>query len=181
MKNLFSIALMTLAFATNTFAAANKPTDAFELQVSRIANAFEGYSTYKVFSDKPEDMLKEYTQVKYADQSEDYSFNFKATGMNEDANEAGLFSQGVAYGEVMTQLLDEDKLNEAQQNGKEALDYVKRVQDVRNALETANRYGAIYGYDAGEQNGCASPTPYLLILNPKTKTVYGINLYPCQE
>ena len=185
MNKMVSITLIALAIAVNASAAAPatpaQPTNKFELQVSRIANAFEGYSTYKVTSDKPEQMLKEYLQVKYGADAADYKIDLKATGINQDTSEVGLISKATAYNEVTGQLLDDDTVDYAKENGKQAVDFLTMLQEVRYGLRFANQYGAVYGYDASEQNGCAAPTPYLLILDPKSKIVYGIDLFPCHE
>ena len=49
------------------------------------------------------------------------------------------------------------------------------------AFEDLVRAGAVFGYDAGQESGCAAPTDFLLVIDPKGKKVYTIELTPCDE
>lgn len=40
---------------------------------------------------------------------------------------------------------------------------------------------AQFGFDGFQQNGCAAPTPYLLVLDVEGKLVFGIDLNPCYQ
>ena len=63
-------------------------------------------------------------------------------------------------------------LPENQKNREEILKLFSKL------LENSNLR---FGYDGFEQNGCAAPTAFLLILNTLEGRVDGIDLIPCQE
>ncbi len=57
----------------------------------------------------------------------------------------------------------------------------KQTEAVRAHLVKLASLGVAFGTDGFEQNGCAAPTPFLLVIDPIGKTVDGIDLGPCEE
>ena len=51
----------------------------------------------------------------------------------------------------------------------------------KKAFDELVALGAVFGYDAGQQSGCAAPTDFLLVIDPRGKKVYTIELTPCDE
>lgn len=52
---------------------------------------------------------------------------------------------------------------------------------VRARLAKLAALGVTFGADGFAQNGCAAPTPLLLVVDPAGRTVDGIDLMPCDE
>lgn len=149
--------------------------------VDAIAANFEATDVYTVRSSRVRQMLVDYVYALYPDdletiQSMHYVFN--ASELNTDTNEVGLFKNPkIAYNEILRQY----KGYADDSTGEEKAKFIAAMKVLPDQIQRLVQLGVTFGYDAWQQNGCAAPTPYLLILDPKTKTVYGMNLYPCQE
>ena len=55
-----------------------------------------------------------------------------------------------------------------------------RLGKAKTQLEAIATAGGTFGFSGFAQNGCATPTSLLLVIDPKTSTVYGVYLNPCQ-
>jgi hypothetical protein len=56
-----------------------------------------------------------------------------------------------------------------------------RIAKAQSAFERLVLNGAIFGYDGSQQNGCAAPTDFLLIINPHESTVFTLETTPCTK
>lgn len=52
---------------------------------------------------------------------------------------------------------------------------------VNSLVKKLIQAGAKFGFDGFEQNGCAAPTPFILIIDAESEMVYGVDLNPCSE
>lgn len=114
-------------------------------------------------SSDPLEMVKEYIAKKYEYDTEifkGYRFVKDATSLTVDEPVAGLLKTSAVLHEVRSG------------EGTEAVE-----ADFKALLKTQ----AVFGFDGFEQNACAAPTPFLLVLDPANKTVYGIDLSPCRN
>lgn len=129
-----------------------------------------GGDSYSVTSTTPiVNALKGYVQKKYSDDKDirdGYTFKTNAS-WNTDTSEAGTVSNADAWSVIEGDMKD----------GYSAKDRAK----AKSAFDALVRAGAVFGYDAGEESGCAAPTDFLLVIDPKGKKVYTIELTPCDE
>jgi hypothetical protein len=56
-----------------------------------------------------------------------------------------------------------------------------RIEKAKGAFDRLVANGAVFGYDASQQSGCAAPTDFLLIIHPQAKTVFTIETTPCTK
>lgn len=56
-----------------------------------------------------------------------------------------------------------------------------RIAKARSAFERLVANGAVFGYDASRQSGCAAPTGFLLIIDPQESTVFTLETTPCTK
>jgi hypothetical protein len=94
-----------------------------------------------------------------------YKFESSMSRYPQDEQVAGLFSSpAVAVDQAVAMFKDDPS-----------------QKDLKGHLETLKDLGVVFGTDGFEQNGCAAPTPYLLVIDTVGKTVDGIDLGPCEE
>jgi hypothetical protein len=101
-----------------------------------------------------------------------YKFNASMkAGFPSDQQVAGVFAQS-----AIPAMIDEatKDVEDTFQDGKASKDVKKHLQNLVNL-------GVLFGTDGFQQNGCAAPTIYLLVIDTAGKTVDGIDLTPCDE
>lgn len=137
---------------------------------------------YQVDGATPLDAVKAYIKAKYADDEEignEYKYVDNGDALVEDEAVAGTLAADTALklaDEVIGNYYDGyDETNDPDATAK------ARHAKVKELLETVVKQGGTFGFDGFEQSGCAAPTPWLLIIDKKHKTVYGVDLNPCSE
>jgi len=133
-----------------------------------FADGRDGETT--VTSTTPLEMIKEYIAAEYEDLADGFEYSENAPGLETDTETAGTITTKVASGEVDGALVN---ISDDSWAGSHV--------DAQNAIDAIAKAGGTFGFDGFNQNGCAAPTPMLLVLDPKTKTVYSIDLSPCEE
>jgi hypothetical protein len=128
-----------------------------------------GGDVYSVTSTTPiVDALHGYVNKKYSDDKDirdGYTFKSNA-GWNTDTSEVGTVSDKDAWSVIANDVSERSKAEQAK---------------AKSAFDALVKAGAVFGYDAGEESGCAAPTDFLLVIDPKGKKVYTIELTPCDE
>ncbi len=97
-----------------------------------------------------------------------YRFVSEAPALDTDAALAGTLAPGAAARALAEALADAD-------------DGPLRLAQATALTEGIAAAGGRFGFDASWQNGCAVPTPFLLVLDEQAGTVAGIDLAPCVE
>jgi hypothetical protein len=124
---------------------------------------------YKIESSTPLDMVRAYIVKKYEgdeDLSAQYVFKDEARDLEEDVEVAGVLDREVALKVIDANLSDESPL---------------RSKILENFDRLAAMEGVRLGFDAFAQNGCAAPTPFVLVIDTRGGEIDGIDLYPCAE
>ena len=133
----------------------------------------------RVSGGTPLALVKSYIKAKYADDpemAEGYELRSEAPAMLADEQVAGTLTKAVALRDSL------ETVGLWYQDWEETAAAKKaRLDRVKAAIEKAAAAGAVFGFDGYEQNGCAAPTSYLLVLDPKNQRGYGIDLNPCEE
>jgi len=150
-----------LAFATTVSNKAEK--------LQNLMGRYARNDSYKVKTGAPLQMIKNYIfakNKKFGDTESAKEYRFVRSGKTfiMDEKIAGTLSSEV----VLATVLNLEGLSKRQQQFAVTL-----VKEIKSA-------GGAFGFDGYEQNGCATPTPFLLIIDPKGK-VFGIDLAPCTE
>jgi hypothetical protein len=129
------------------------------LELQRVTGASQRNNVLTVESTDPLQMLQDYIATKNQYSPEvlaKYVYLVSSGQIFEDTAIAGLISSGVAF------------------------DAVRGNARAETLVRTLSAEGAIFAFDGFEQNGCASPTPYLLVIDVQAQKVYGIDLNPCK-
>lgn len=132
---------------------------------------------YHVTGATPLDMVKSYVAAKYADDPDlrdGYTYQENAAALSEDEQVAGTLTNEVA----IAQALDSVKGWYSDEDDAASKAHLAKV---KAALDAIVKAGGTFGFDGFEQNGCAAPTAFLLVLDAKSQMVYGVDLNPCQE
>jgi hypothetical protein len=120
-------------------------------------------------------MVKQYIAKKY--EGDDTGFTFVTDGdMTSDEQVAGTVKASAAHDAVVEAF--DYWLADSLENPEEAPALREKAIKLIDGLADA---GAAFGFDGWEQNGCAAPTSFLLVLDTKSKMVYGVDLNPCIE
>jgi hypothetical protein len=165
--------------AGDTTSAVSTSTSPFASAEKKLFGIFaggpqRGGDVYSVESTHPiEDALKGYVKAKYSkddpDALKNYKYKTNSNTFETDTQEAGTVSNSTAWSVIENDIDQwEDGVNPAKAKAKAAFDDL--VQQ-----------GAVFGYDGFEESGCAAPTDFLLVIDPKGKKVYTIELTPCDE
>lgn len=118
-------------------------------------------------------LVRTYLAKKYAGDEDilsGYAYDPKLAKLPVDQRIAGVFASPDAAIDLAVKALS--SWNEGD---------TKQTEAVRAHLVKLASLGVAFGTDGFEQNGCASPTPFLLVIDPVGKTVDGIDLGPCEE
>jgi hypothetical protein len=153
--------------------------DATVADLEEIFSPYGHHDDYKVTSVVPLDMVKQYIAAKYGEDPElgsEYKFVSNAKSFEMDTQIAGTVSASVAKAEVLG-AIDGWMSDWLEDDAKAAALRAKAVK----LMDTLIASGAAFGFDGFEQNGCAAPTTFMLVLDPKTHHVYGVDLNPCSE
>lgn len=158
--------VLALCFAAQVASATTVGEKAEKLQA--LLGRYARNDQYSVRSGKALEAVKQYIFAKYKDDTDiakEYKFVAGAKELATDQPIAGTVAKPVALDAVA------------------AIDGFSRRQiDFAKALiGEIDDAGGAFGFDGFEQNGCAAPTPFLLILDLKGKKVYGLDLAPCSE
>lgn len=152
-----------------------------ESNVSVLKKIFKDgrHSTIIANAQTTKEMITQYLYFKYSYMSdssvyEKYQFVDDAEDFVVDDQVAGTIKSKAVYETV------EHYLKEIYGSSSESVRN-RRILVAKNILDEIVKDGAVFGFDGFEQNGCAAPTPYLLIIDKAGKTVYGIDLNPCKE
>ncbi len=121
-----------------------------------IENALRGYVA-TIYKDDP-DTIKAFT------------YKIGSHVFESDGPIAGTVSNNFAWNVIENDL-----------NMSDATDSKANVAKAKKAFDTLTRAGAVFGFDGSQQSGCAAPTDFLLVIDPKGKKVYTIELTPCSE
>jgi hypothetical protein len=131
-----------------------------------------------VSSSEPLEMIREYLEVGHGeDDVAEFELIADADAFQVDEMVAGTLPYDLALAEAVGNVewlyyYDEDA-------GEEVVAATEaRVTELFEQLRDA---GALFGFDGFEQNACAAPTSFLLVLDPDGGKVYGIDLTPCSE
>jgi hypothetical protein len=160
--------LQTSASASGSsaaFAAANKKLlDVFGAEAPQ-----RGGDVFSVPSVKPiENALKGYVAKAYSDDpdlAKGYKYKVNSGSFNTDTQEAGTISNSLAWRVISGDITDD----------------AKATAKAKAAFDDLVGMGAVFGYDAGQESGCAAPTDFLLVIDPNGKKVFTIELTPCDE
>jgi hypothetical protein len=128
-----------------------------------------GGDVYSVDSADPiENALKGYVAKKYSKDDPDaltqYTYKVGSTSWVTDTEEAGTVSNSLAW-----KVISGD------------IDGAGDKAKAKAAFDDLVEQGAVFGYDGFEESGCAAPTDFLLVIDPKGKKVHTIELTPCDE
>lgn len=133
----------------------------------------------RVTGGTPLALVKSFIKEKYAgdpEMAEGYEFRSEASGILADEQVAGTLTKAVALRDALDTVglwyQDWEETPAAKQ---------KRLDRVKASIEKAAAAGAVFGFDGYEQNACAAPTSYLLVIDPRNQRGYGIDLNPCEE
>ena len=152
-----------------------KRASAFGSAEKRLLSVFDdraqrGGDTFSVPSTSPiRSALQGYVAKAYADDADSvngYAYKVGSGSFNSDTSEAGTVSNALAWSVISGDLSDATKARQAK---------------AKAAFDDLAGMGAVFGYDAGQQSGCAAPTDFLLVIDAKGKKVYTIELTPCDE
>ncbi len=128
---------------------------------------------FQVVAETPLDMIKTYITKKHETIGPEigakYTYLPEARQFEIDKEIAGIFKTEEAKKLVLNSLLF------SRQDDEKSYDKISAFMD------KLMKAGATFGFDGFEQNGCASPTAFLLIIDQKGKQVIGIDLNPCDE
>jgi len=162
-------------------ATADSGTDAVASAVDTLQQAVHGRrDTYPIRGASPIDLVKAYITAKYADDPDmaaGYTWTPDAAHIVTDEHAAGTLSTQAALAGALDAV--SAWYAEAGERGAEA--EKARLETIKGAIESASAGGAVFGFDGMEQNGCAIPTTFLLVLDPASGRGYGIDLTPCSE
>lgn len=140
---------------------------------------FDGRSSdANVASSAPLEMVKEYIQDRYYDDPDildEYEFVENAAEFVADEPIAGTIQLQPVIDEAVGQL---EWLYEWNLEPEEIAPLQDRATRAIQAMVAA---GAALGFDGFDQNYCAAPTYMLLVLDPATQRVEGVDLSPCTE
>lgn len=131
---------------------------------------------YAVTGSTPMEMVKSYIKAKYADDEElgaGYRYQDNGTNLLADEQVAGTLSSDVALRASLDTVgtwYENMETNVGEQKAK-----------VRAIFDKLSAAGATFGFDGFEQNACAAPTSFLLVIDAANKHVYGVDLNPCEE
>jgi len=128
---------------------------------------------------RPIDMVRRFISAANGDDPESvesYSFEDPGQHLLADAQVAGTLAADVAIREAVESVTswygaieDDPAVTKA------------RVARVKGLLDTIAASGASFGFDGFQQNGCAAPTTFLLVLDANRGRVYGVDMNPCAE
>lgn len=173
-KNCAFLALSFLVCASSLFAA----TDPVREQVHVLTKIFLNGQVTKTKATDPMKMIFRYLYTTYnAEDVKNFKIVHDANEITTDQQIAGTLTVKGAIKEVrggvdyMLSLEDvhTDVKPEAKKHWKD---------DCDAALRKLVELGCSFGFDGDRQN--EGPTPYLLICDPKTHTVYGLELSPSE-
>ena len=132
--------------------------------------------SFGVSSSTPITMVHQYIEKKYEADAAGYKFVSDADSLTSDEQVAGTLKSAAAHDAVLDAF--DGWMADSLENPEEAPALRQKAEKLIDGLIDA---GAAFGFDGFEQNGCAAPTAFLLVLDPKEKTVYGVDLNPCIE
>src|SRR5205823_2881622 len=161
--------------ASSDDATANDPEElrrasAFASAEHKLLAVFDdraqrGGDVYSVPSTSPiENALHGYVEKAYADDKDmqkGYVYKTHSGTFQSDTREVGTVSGTRAWSVISGDMANDSMSKTAQAKAKAAFD------DLVGA-------GAVFGYDGGQESGCAAPTDFLLVIDPKGKKVYTI-------
>lgn len=172
-----SVSFIALAFAfcaSSLFAA----TDPVRVQVKFLAGIFCNGQVTKTKSTEPMKMIFRYLYTTYNEEDvKEFKIVRNAESITCDEKIAGTLTVKGAIQEV-----------------RGGIDYMLGLEDIHTDVSAADKakwkgqcdaalrklveLGCSFGFDGLRQN--EGPTPYLLICDPKSKTVYGLELTPSE-
>jgi hypothetical protein len=101
-----------------------------------------------------------------------YKFNASMkAGFPSDVQVAGIFAPS-----AIPAMIDE-----ATKDVDDTFQDDKTSKTVKEHLDNLVKLGVLFGTDGFQQNGCAAPTIFLLVVDTAGKTVDGVDLTPCDE
>jgi hypothetical protein len=100
-----------------------------------------------------------------------YKFDTALKDFPSDQQIAGTFGAASVPGMI----------NEAGRQVESTFQDADAGKKVKQHLQTLQGLGVLFGSDGFQQNGCAAPTIYLLVIDTAGKTVDGVELTPCEE
>jgi len=103
-----------------------------------------------------------------------YTYSTNATKFVTDDMVAGIFASPAATkAAIITALRNADNENAPFTSALEAT--------VSEKIDTLAAAGAVFAFDGMQQNGCATGTAFLAVIDTKHNTAFGIDLTPCEE
>lgn len=179
------IASLFLALCLTAGLAGAAFADPVKDQVKVLAGIFLNGQVIKTKTSDPAKMVWRYLYVTYlAEDVKETEWVDNATGIEADSRKAGTLRNDAAFREVMAGV---DYMLELVANDPESSPFPATVKPedlkqfkprAREALSRLIKLGCSFGFDGRRQN--EGPTPYLLILDPKGKAVYGFELSPSE-
>jgi hypothetical protein len=125
-------------------------------------------------SAEPMELVKMFIKHSESDDPEalkGYKFETALKGFPSDEQKAGTFAPASVNGMI----------SDAAKTVEDTFQDGDTSKKVKQHLQTLQGLGVIFGSDGFQQNGCAAPTTYLLVIDTADKTVDGIDLAPCDE
>lgn len=164
MKRFFFV-FLGLAISQNIFAT---EVGAKALKLQALMGKYAHNDSYRVTSTNPLSMVKQYIFAKNAGDKElaqGYRWVSNSSKLTSDEQVAGT----LLYRSAKSEFKGIEGLSE------------KQATFAQELITEIHNLGGSFGFDGFEQNGCAAPTFFLLILDVEGKKVYGIDLSPCTE
>ncbi|MGK5088127.1 hypothetical protein WDW86_11265 [Bdellovibrionota bacterium FG-2] len=119
------------------------------------------------------EMVKEYIQIQHGEYSGTYNFVLGSTDLPDKVDLAGLLDPEVDGPTLAMVYVEYTSFAEKRHSLK--------ISKIHKLLMDLWGTKAIYGFDGYSPNGCGSNDPFILVLDTKEQTVYGIDLTPCNE
>jgi hypothetical protein len=158
--------------------------DSVKTQVKVLSGIFLNGQITRTKTQDPEKMVWRYLYSTYLEEDvKETEFIKNASQIEADSRKAGTLTNDAAFREVMSgidymhQLLKD--MEESPYPDSVTAEDIKQFKPrAREALAKLIKMGCSFGFDGRRQN--EGPTPYLLILDPKGRAVYGFELSPSE-
>lgn len=155
--------------------ASKEPPKILDL-VQSFSKYYQGYTSFISESNEPVYMLRDYLLTVYKDNPEklkEYKILEEDSMIETDTFIAGILIQRAIFSE--TEYSIQYLIKNFPQNH---YDEKKLTTETKKIIEDLYSLGAVFGFDGGKENSTLHSIPYLLILDPAAKKMYGIDLNP---
>lgn len=176
----FLLSLMSCKTRQNLSKAQSTSAGIVQSPVGKVASkwyrvvSYARDDYYLVSGGTPMDLVKAYIKKKYQEMSapelgDSYKYIQDSRTLPVDQDVAGVL-----------------KADEAKKIVLDSISYIRAddptgYDKISGLMDELIKAGAAFGFDGFEQNACAAPSPFLLIIDQKGQQVIGIDLTPCEE